>query len=144
MIMGQGRTMKVLATHKTIKIMLLLYNNIRKILIIKQLPKHTSLLNLPWIKVKWASGYPVPVMLARVKQYPPVHQKGWMVSGQETVLCSVPVPIMLNRLNQYPPVNQEGWMVTVKETIFRWVPVRDLTRVVGLDASTTCLGVLSR
>jgi hypothetical protein len=74
-------------------------------------------------------------MLARVKQYPPVHQKGWMVSGQETVLCLVPVPIMLNRLNQYPPVNQEGRMVTVKETVLCWVPVRDLTRVVGLDAS---------
>jgi hypothetical protein len=62
--------------------------------------------------VKWVSGYPVPMMLPRVKQYPPVHQEGWMISGQETVYC--------------------------------WVPVAGLTRVVGLDDSTTCLRVVSR
>ncbi len=136
--------MKTLATHKIIKLMLLLCNSIKKVLIVKQLQKHVSLLNLLRIKVKWASGYPVLVMLARVKQRPPVHQKVWMISGQETVLCSIPIPIMLTRLNQYPPVNQEGWMVSVKETVFRWVRVGDLTRVVGLDASATCLGVVSR
>jgi len=29
---------------------------------------------------------------AAVNQHPPVHPEGWMVSGQETVFCSVPVP----------------------------------------------------
>jgi hypothetical protein len=50
MIMGQGGTMNTPATHKTIKIMPLLCNSIRKVLIVKQLPKHASLLNLLRIK----------------------------------------------------------------------------------------------
>jgi hypothetical protein len=29
---------------------------------------------------------------ARMNQHPPVHQEGWMVSGQETVFFWVPVP----------------------------------------------------
>ncbi len=29
-----------------------------------------------------------------VKQHPPAHREGWMVSGQETVFCWVPVPYL--------------------------------------------------
>lgn len=48
--MGQGGTMKAPAAHKTIKIMPLLCNSIRKVLIVERLPKHASLLNLLRIK----------------------------------------------------------------------------------------------
>ncbi len=40
--MGQGGMMKAPAARKTIKIMPLLCNNIRKILIVERLPKHAS------------------------------------------------------------------------------------------------------
>jgi len=42
-------------------------------------------------KVFWNLA-PIPGLLAAVKQHPPEHHEGWMVSGQETVLCWVPVP----------------------------------------------------
>jgi hypothetical protein len=50
MIMGQGGTMKAPVAHKTIKIMPLLCNSKRKVLIVERLPKHASLLNLLRIK----------------------------------------------------------------------------------------------
>jgi hypothetical protein len=36
-----------------------------------------------------------PFSWASVNQHQPVHQEGWMVSGQETVFCWVPVPYLL-------------------------------------------------
>jgi hypothetical protein len=31
---------------------------------------------------------------ATVKQHPPAHHEGWMVSGQETAFCWIPAPLL--------------------------------------------------
>ncbi len=55
--MGQGGKMKAPATHKTIMIMPLLCNSIRKVLIVERLSKHAYLLNLLRLKARASAGH---------------------------------------------------------------------------------------